>query len=126
MTTVAVAAWGLAGCSSGADNAALDSYIESERELTEASGDVGVTFSEITIEPEYPSTVVVTYTYLEEIDPAEGAEYFEVLEPQFEEECENYVFPSMREAGVEGELSAKFAYAAPDGEVFWTFSCSSE
>lgn len=133
MTRTAAAAFavsavtlGLTGCSSDDGNAALDAYVDAERDRVAESND---TETETSIEPDYPSGVVITYSYLEPIDlpsdPSELDELLGGLAPGFEQECADNIFPAMREAGVEGELSATFGYANDGESAFWSYTCES-
>ncbi|PKQ25233.1 MAG: hypothetical protein CVT64_11055 [Actinobacteria bacterium HGW-Actinobacteria-4] len=101
---------------------ALDGYVESERRMIplifEATGDL---YSDIVIDPEYPSTVVFTYTYAEPLDPEEGAMYFDSAIPDFQSLCDSAVFPAMQRAGVAETVQVVYTYLNPDGSLIWTY-----
>lgn len=113
------------GCGSDDSNAALDAYVEAERELAAASSDVGTVYTEISIEPDYPAGIVITYSYLEPVDAAEGEAFFGELTGAFEQECTTTIFPAMREAGIEGDLSAEIGFANDGEAAFWSYTCGS-
>jgi hypothetical protein len=106
--------------------AALDAYVALERaaipSIFESTGDV---YTDITIDPEYPATIVYTYTYAETLDPVASAAYFDEQIPTLQDVCESAVFPAMAFSGVEGTRHATFVYLNPDGSTIWTYTFSS-
>lgn len=146
MTTVAIlASLTLAGCATnapsgpnGADpgtsqqgtseqRAALDKYVELERAQLPAvqKANPGV-YEEMTVEAEYPGTIVFRYVYATQVDAAEAVKYLDEMESKFQELCDDTVFPAMKQTGVTGDLGATYIYINADGTTMWekTFASS--
>lgn len=104
-----------------ASHQALDAYVDAERATIPAylaeSPDL---YTDVSIEPEYPSGIVFTYVYAEALDQGAAAKYFDNLRDTMQDLCDNQVFPAMEKAGVTGDLSVTYTYANPDGTQLWT------
>ncbi|MGC4173964.1 DUF4854 domain-containing protein [Demequina sp.] len=108
-------------------NAALDAYVALEAAqadtIMEAYGDI---YSAYSVEPEYPNTVVFTYTFKEALDPEAAAEALESQVDTVDSTCQSVVFPAMEAQGVTPTQQAMFVYLNPDGSELWSHSVSSE
>lgn len=109
----------------GADQQqALDDYLEFERADADnfLSQNPGL-FTGITVDGTLVPTgshVVLTYTYVQALDPTEGAAYFDTQIPAFEDQGVTAAFPLMRNMGMEGALYIEFVYLNPDSSEIWS------
>jgi len=101
--------------------AALDAYVKLERDaipqLVETYDGV---YSNIAIDPIYPSGVRYDYTYVDELDADEASAYFEGQVEAFQSLLVDQVFPSMAATGVQGPMNAEYVFRNPDGSVLWS------
>jgi hypothetical protein len=99
---------------------ALEEYAAAERAQIPAilEANPGI-YSDVEIEAEAPHTIVFSYIYAEQVDPAAATEYFETVVPEIETLCETQLFPAMEAAGVEGTQAARYVYVNADGSVLW-------
>lgn len=109
------------------ENAALDTYVQAERDTIPAilEATPGM-YSEVTVESVYPDTVLYRYVYADVLDPTFAADYFEGMVPTFQSMCDTTVFPGMESAGVPGPQKVTFSFFNVDGSELWskTFEAS--
>ena len=113
----------------GEQPSALDRYVAADQATipTLVASSKGV-FSAIAIDSSPPASIVFTYTYAKQIDPAKAAQYFDDHDSTLQTDCDNKLFPAMKKAGVTGALHAIYTYVDADGSQIWTkdFTASSE
>ncbi len=107
---------------------ALDEYVKLEQEMmAEQQDQFGDTFSDISITADYPSGIVYTYTYADEMDSAQTAAALDDLaEEALVAALHDDVFPLMTEYGVDSPQTATFTYLNSDGSEIWSRTYTSE
>jgi hypothetical protein len=113
--------------SSNASAEALENYVEAERKTMPEvlAANPGV-YSDATIEAAPPSTVIYTYTYVNQIDPVATAANFDAAIPEFQSALDAGVFPVMAQMGVTGTLYTTFIYYNADGSLIWENTFASQ
>ena len=112
---------------SPAQLAALEAYAAAERAqlpaVLEAYPDL---YSDAQVTTRGADTIVFSYFYLDQIDPAEIQADFDALIPGLQNLCDTAVFPAMQSMGVKGTLYVSYEYYNPDGSSIWekTFASS--
>lgn len=85
------------------------------------------TFSDMSVTADYPSGIVYTYTYSQEMDAAATARNLdEIADGQLLPALEQEVFPMMTQMGVLPPLSATFTYLNSDGSEIWSRTFTAE
>ncbi|WP_413452544.1 hypothetical protein AA0Y32_10225 [Georgenia phoenicis] len=106
--------------------AALDEYIALEQAQLDAAGDsFAEIYSEITVTPQYPDTVVFSYTYAQQVDAALASEELAAQAKDLQELCETAVFPAMEATGVGPTQQVTYIYTNADGSEIWSQTYSS-
>ena len=105
---------------SDAANAALDGYVALELKQRDQILDTFKdTYSDFTVQPQYPDTVLYTYTYLNELDPAAAGAALEEVASTMQDSADTIIFPAMEAAGV-ADPKVTFVYLNPDGSEIWS------
>lgn len=105
---------------SGDQNAALDAYVALELEQADAVMEAyGDTYSDFAVEPQYPDTVLYTYTYADELDPEAAAAALDEVAATIKDGADSSIFPTMTQLGVV-DPKLTFVYLNPDGTVLWS------
>lgn len=103
-----------------ANTKALEVYAAAERaqlpSILEQTKDI---YSDVTVETKAPSTIIFIYVYISPVDPAAGADYFNGKLTDFQDICDNQVFPAMDQAGIKGTKHVHYIYKNPDGSTIW-------
>ena len=107
--------------SSADQNAALDNYVASAQasipSLVDQSNGV---YSQIQIVGTSPDTVEFIYTYVDAVDPAAAATYFETMIPTLQSVSDSAMFPEMKTAGITVAPKVRFTYLNNDGTELWS------
>lgn len=106
--------------------AALDEYVALEQaQLDSVDESITAMYSEITVTPQYPNTVVFSYTYAEQVGAALASEQLAAQAGQMKEVTESAVLPAMKATGVGPAQAVTYTYKNADGTVLWSQTYSS-
>ncbi|WP_062305512.1 hypothetical protein [Demequina subtropica] len=80
----------------------------------------GGVYDSLEVTGEAPGTVIYTYTFADEVDPALGAEGLDAMVSTLQELCDSVVFDEMALYDVTEDPTVVYTYLNPDGSEIWS------
>ena len=101
--------------------AALDAFVAAAQpQMADLQTQLSSTYTSVTLRAVHPASIEYVYRYKQAVDPEKAGEYFDGQLSTFQDVIDKQVFPSMRSAGLTGDLGVIYTYEDPDGTQLWT------
>lgn len=103
-----------------AQRAALDKYVAAESaQIPQIYTMYPGVYSDVRVEAELPATITYSYVYLDAQDGPAVAAQLDTMIEAFQQSFDTVVFPSMKQFGIEGQITGRYVYYNPNGDIIW-------